>query len=125
MRAVWMDRILIEKLKANAVIGIWEWEKQITQIVEIDIEFSIDARIITKDNISETTNYKDVAKDIKLLCESRPFELVETMAEEIAKFAIAKYKMNKIMVKVCKPGALSDAKNVGIQIERSLSDYDL
>ncbi|MFZ8952620.1 MAG: dihydroneopterin aldolase [Gammaproteobacteria bacterium] len=120
-----MDRILIEKLKANAVIGIWEWEKQITQIVEIDIEFSIDARIITKDNISETTNYKDVAKDIKLLCESRPFELVETMAEEIAKFAIAKYKMKKIMVKVCKPGALSDAKNVGIQIERSLSDYDL
>ena len=39
-----MDKVLIEGLRVNAVIGIFEWERQIEQPVLIDLVMTVDTR---------------------------------------------------------------------------------
>jgi dihydroneopterin aldolase len=117
------DRIYIEGLRVDTVIGIWDWERQIKQKVLIDIEFSTDAQLINKDSVDETINYKDVAKIIKAFCEENHFHLVETMAEQVASKLIIDFDVDWTQVKVTKPGALSDAVNVGITVQRTKEDY--
>ncbi len=118
------DKIYIEGLRVDTVIGIWGWERQIKQRITIDIEFSADAQRITQDNIDETVNYRDVAKKIKKFCEEKHFQLVETMAEQVVKILILDFNVEWATVRVTKPGALSDALNVGITVERNKKDYE-
>jgi 7,8-dihydroneopterin aldolase/epimerase/oxygenase len=118
------DKIYIEGLRVDTVIGIWGWERQIKQRIIIDIEFSADAQRITQDNIDETVNYRDVAKKIKKFCEEKHFQLVETMAEQVVKILILDFNVEWATVRVTKPGALSDALNVGITVERNKKDYE-
>ena len=118
------DKIYIEGLRVDTVIGIWDWERQIKQRIIIDIEFSADAQRITQDNIDETVNYRDVAKKIKKCCEEKHFQLVETMAEQVVKILILDFNVEWATVRVTKPGALSDALNVGITVERNKKDYE-
>ncbi|MBT8107718.1 MAG: dihydroneopterin aldolase, partial [Gammaproteobacteria bacterium] len=37
-----MDRIFLQELKIDTIIGIWDWERQIRQTVVIDLEMSAD-----------------------------------------------------------------------------------
>ena len=39
-----MDRIFITALTAEAVIGIYDWERNVKQRLEIDLEMSLDLR---------------------------------------------------------------------------------
>ena len=35
-----MDKIFLRELEIDAVIGIWEWERQVKQKVSIDLEIT-------------------------------------------------------------------------------------
>ena len=37
-----MDKIFLEELKVETIIGIWDWERKIRQTVVIDLEMSAD-----------------------------------------------------------------------------------
>ena len=37
-----MDKIFLQELRVETVIGIWEWERKIRQTVSIDLEMSAD-----------------------------------------------------------------------------------
>ena len=37
-----MDIIFLHGIEANCVVGVWEWEKQITQKIIVDIDVSAD-----------------------------------------------------------------------------------
>ena len=37
-----MDKIFIHALKAEAIIGIFDWERQVSQTVIVDIEIGAD-----------------------------------------------------------------------------------
>jgi 7,8-dihydroneopterin aldolase/epimerase/oxygenase len=39
-----MDKIFIHALKSEAIIGIYDWERQVRQTVLIDLEFGADIR---------------------------------------------------------------------------------
>ncbi len=118
------DKIYIEGLRVDTVIGIWGWERQIKQRIIIDIEFSADAQRITQDNIDETVNYRDVANKIKKFCEEKHCQRFETLAEQVVKILILDFNVEWATVRVTKPGALSDALNVGITVERNKKDYE-
>ena len=40
-----MDRIFLRELRTEAIIGIYDWERKITQKVVLDIEMAFDNRI--------------------------------------------------------------------------------
>jgi dihydroneopterin aldolase len=114
-----MDRIFLNELKVDAIIGIWEWERRIRQTVVIDLEMSADiARAAATDDVADTLNYKSVAKRIQDFVAASDFQLVETLAERIAAIIRDEFAVAWVKVKVNKPGAIRGSRDVGVQIER-------
>ena len=114
-----MDIIFLHKLKVDAVIGIWEWERKIRQTVAIDLEMSADIRkAAASDEVEDTLNYKSVAKRVQAFVGESSFQLVETLAEKIAAVVLDEFDVDWVRVRVNKPGAIRGAKGAGVLIER-------
>ena len=76
-----MDKIFIHALKTEAIIGIFDWQRQVKQTVIVDIEISADiGKAALSDSIDDTLNYKRVAKHVLAFVEESKFHLVETLA---------------------------------------------
>ncbi|MEP6939835.1 MAG: dihydroneopterin aldolase [Rudaea sp.] len=114
-----MDTVFIEDLRIETVIGIYEWERRIRQVVAIDLEMAFDNRVpATSDHIDDTLNYKAVSKRLIAFVEGASFQLVETLAEHCAEIVLAEFKVGWLRLKVSKPGAVRGSKAVGVAIER-------
>jgi dihydroneopterin aldolase len=114
-----MDKIFLEGLKIEAIIGIWEWERKIRQTIVIDLEMSADiAKAAASDEVADTLNYKSVAKRIKSFVADSGFQLVETLAERIAGIIRDEFDVAWVKVRVHKPGAIRGSRDVGVEIER-------
>jgi dihydroneopterin aldolase len=114
-----MDKIFLDELKIDTVIGIWDWERKIRQTVIIDLEMSADiARAAATDNVEDTLNYKSVAKRLQEFVGESSFQLVETLAERIAGIVRDEFGVAWVRVTVHKPGAIRGSKDVGVEIER-------
>ncbi len=114
-----MDIIFINELAVETIIGIYEWEREIKQPVLFDIEMSGDcARAATTDSVEDTLNYKAVAKAVIRFVEISEFQLVETLAEEVAGLIMSQFDVQWIRLRVNKRGAIRGATGVGVEIER-------
>lgn len=114
-----MDIVYINELKIETIIGIYDWERQVKQIVSLDIEMAHDInKAAQTDNIQYALNYKAVAKRLIAFIEGSEFLLVESMAEQIAQIVQEEFNVPWLRLSVSKPGALRGAKNVGVRIER-------
>ena len=114
-----MDKIFLNELKVETVIGIWEWERKIRQTVIIDLEMSADiAKAAATDDVKDTLNYKSVAKRIQSFVADSSFQLVETLAERIAGIIRDEFGVKWVKVRVNKVGAIRGSRDVGILIER-------
>ncbi len=114
-----MDKIFLRELRSEAIIGIFDWERQVKQTVLIDLEMSADVRkAAASDSIEDTLNYKRVAKRLLEFIEGSSFHLVETLAERIAQLVLEEFHVKWVKVSLNKPGAIRSSKSVGIIIER-------
>lgn len=118
-----MDKIFIHALKSEAIIGIFDWERQVKQTVYVDLEIAIDVRkAAASDAIEDTLNYKRVAKRLVAFIEGSSFHLVETLAERIAMLVLEEFGVESVRVVLSKPGALRSSRDVGVAIERGRAD---
>src|ERR1700704_1012426 len=118
-----MDKIFIHALKTEAIIGIFDWERQVKQTVLIDIEFSADIRkAALTDAIDDTLNYKRVAKRGLAFVEGSSFHLVETLAEHLAMLILEEFAVAWVSIALSKPGAIRGSRDVGVMLERAVAD---
>jgi len=114
-----MDVVFIEDLRIETVIGIYDWERKIKQIVALDLEMAFDNRKpAASDRIEDTLDYKAVSKRLITFVESSHFELVETLAERCAEIVQHEFGVAWLSLKLSKPGAVTGSKAVGVRIER-------
>jgi dihydroneopterin aldolase len=114
-----LDRIFITALAAETIIGIHDWEREVRQRVEIDLEMWVDLAAAAKsDSIDDTLNYRSVAKRILAFVQESRFNLVEALAGEIARIVLAEFEVARVRVTVHKPGAIRHSKDVGVIVER-------
>lgn len=114
-----MDIVFLRGLRIETTIGIYDWEKRIKQPVILDLDMRADvARAAASDRIEEALDYKAVAKRLKEFVAASRFELVETLAERCAELLIRDMGIAWVRLRVNKIGALSDAVDVGVLIER-------
>ena len=114
-----MDTIFLTDLKVKTIVGIFEWERQVPQIVSIDLEMAADVRKAAEsDSIEATLDYKSVAKRIVGFVEDSRFQLIETLAEGIVGIVTDEFKVPWVRVTLHKPRAISGSRDVGIIIER-------
>lgn len=120
-----MDKIFLQDLRVEAVIGIWEWERRIRQTVSLDLELATDVRKASaSDAIEDALDYKGIAKRLISVVESSEFSLVETLAETLARIIVVEFGVAWVRLSVSKPGAIEGSRNVGVVIERSTGDYN-
>jgi dihydroneopterin aldolase len=118
-----MDKIFIHALKTEAIIGIFDWERQVKQTVLIDIEISADvAKAALSDSIHDTLNYKRIAKRVLAFVEESKFHLVETLAERIAMLLLEDFGIDWVSISLSKPGAIRSSRDVGVMLERDRND---
>jgi len=116
-----MDIIFIHDLRIETIIGIYDWERQIKQIVSIDLEMGTDIRkAAASDAIDDTLNYKAVAKRLIQFVGDSHFMLVETLGERIAETVLTEFQVPWLRLTLSKPGAVRGARDVGIIIERGV-----
>lgn len=114
-----MDIVFIEDLRIETVIGIYDWERTIRQVVALDLELGFDNRKpAATDRIEDTLDYKAVSKRLIAFVEASSFQLVETLAERCAQIVLDEFDVAWLRLKLSKPGAVRGARAVGVAIER-------
>ena len=114
-----MDIIFIKELKIDAVIGVFDWERQIRQRISIDLEMGTDiSAAAASDGIADTLDYKAVSQRIRALVEESQPQLVELLIELIAKTLMAEFNIPWLRISIAKPGAVRGSTAVGVVIER-------
>ena len=115
-----MDIVFLNDLRVDTVIGIYEWERQTTQTVSIDLEMGTDIKpAAASDDVEDAINYKSVAKRVSAFVGDSSFQLIERLAESIASILIDEFAIPWVRVSVSKPGAVRGSRNVGVRIERT------
>ncbi|HEX5337909.1 MAG TPA: dihydroneopterin aldolase [Gallionella sp.] len=114
-----MDIIFLRELKIETLIGVYEWEKQVPQTLQIDLDIALpDSRACATDDICDALNYADIVRRIQTELTSRHFNLIEALAEHIAQIILKDFNAPWIKVSVAKLQAIRGSKMVGISIER-------
>jgi len=118
-----MDRVFIEDLRIQTVIGVFDWEREITQTVSLNLEMGFDiSKAAKSDAIADTLDYKSVSKRLINFVETSEYQLVEALAEECARIVLKEFPVSWLRLKLSKPGAVRGSSAVGVIIERSAQD---
>ena len=119
-----MDKIFLRELRIETIIGFWEWERRIKQVVSIDLEIGTDANVAAaSDAIAGTLNYEQLAKRLSDFVGDSQYQMVEALATAIGRIVVREFGAPWVKVSVAKPGAVPAARDVGIVIERTAADY--
>jgi len=114
-----MDIVYIRALKIETVIGIFDWEREIKQSVCLDLDMAVDiSKAAAGEDIDSTVSYKTVSDRLLEYVAKSEFLLVETMAEEVARIVREEFSVSWVRLRVGKPGAIAQAEDVGVLIER-------
>ncbi len=118
-----MDRIFVQDMRVETVVGIWDWERKIRQTVSIDLDMGADIRrAAATDRIDDTLDYKLISKRVQQFVSDSSFQLVETLAEKIAEVVLSDFDVPWVEVRVNKPGAIRGARDVGVKIRREKNE---
>lgn len=113
------DIVFIEGLSVEAVIGVYDWEKEITQSLLFDLEMEHDNRIpAMTDDLNKTLDYEAISNFITRFCTKNVFELIETLAERLCAELMQTFGIHSIRMTLRKPGAVPAASAVGVKIYR-------
>jgi len=113
------DVVFVKGLTVEAVIGVYAWERAITQPLLIDITLETDiSKAAVSDDVHDALNYKAVCDDVSEWCKEIQAKLLEHLAGQISDKIFAKYDCQKITLSIAKPTAIAQADAVGVQITR-------
>lgn len=114
-----VDTVFLRGLAIETTIGFFEWERHVRQTVVLDLEIPVDcARAASTDSVDNTVDYKAIAKRCIAFVEAAQYNLVETLAHQLATTLLAEFDIAWIRLSVNKPGAIRGSRDVGVKIER-------
>jgi len=117
------DRIFLHGLTAECIIGFIDWERRVRQTVVLDIELPVDChRASLTDEVTDTLDYKKVAKRVLAYVAASEFKLVETLAHRVALLVLEEFGVEWVRLALNKPGAIRNSRDVGVVIERTRAD---
>ena len=113
-----LDRVFVHDLMLDVEIGVHTYEKGVTQRVRFSIDVDvIPASVPLDDDIGRAFDYDTIIKGIKDIISRGHINLVETLAEEVARHCLAHPRASSVKVMIEKldkePGA------VGVEIVRA------
>lgn len=114
------DRVFLEGLKVETVIGAYDWERDIRQHLWLDLSLGFDCRPAgATDELDKALDYDALSRHIRQWSARQSFELIETFAERLCVLIYEFAGINDIDLRINKKGAVADCAGVGIHIRRT------
>ena len=114
-----MDIIFIHELRIDTLIGIYEWERQAPQTIQLDLEVGLPGEHAAHSGrIGDTIDYSKIVGRIEQLFKEQHYSLLEQAGEAIAEVIMGEFKAPWVRVSIAKLGALRNVKKLGVTIER-------
>lgn len=114
------DVVFIDGLQVQALIGVYQAEREASQPLLLDVEMTLDTRSAGgSDALADTVDYAVVAQAIQAICAQSRFALVEALAEDVAAQLLRDFPIQAVLLRVSKPQAVAAARGVGVRIMRS------
>ena len=115
-----MDKVIIKDLLVRGIIGVNDWERKRAQDILINVILFTDTRRAAEtDHIVDCVNYSTMSKRLQAHAESAERLTVEALANDLARICLEDKGVQKVILRVEKPGAVRFARSVGVEIERS------
>jgi dihydroneopterin aldolase len=114
-----MDIIFIHELRVETLIGIYEWEQQAPQTIQLDLEVGLPGEHAAHSGkIGDTIDYSKIVGRIEQLFREHRYSLLEQAGVAIAEVIMGEFKAPWVKVSIAKLGALRNVKRLGVTIER-------
>lgn len=114
------DKIFINNLEVETVIGIYDWEREAPRPLFLNLEIGCDIEASSiSDDINDTVDYDQISKEITTFAANADYQLVESFAEAVSQIVLSYPGVKWVKLELSKPGAIENAANVGISILRS------
>jgi 4'-phosphopantetheinyl transferase len=116
-----MDYVSVRGLSVPAIIGVHDWERDITQTLIFNVDMVPSTgdvrRAAETDDLAEALDYSEVAQTISAVVRDGRFQLIETAAERVAEQLLADHRMRWLRLEVHKPVA-GGGYTAAVTIER-------
>ena len=111
-----MDKITVTGIEFYGYHGVLEKEKREGQSFSVDCSFTLDTSICN-DNLDNTVDYGDLSCSVVSFCQNSKYDLIETLANNLAQHLLLKYNLVKdIEITIHKPSAPIPTKFVDVKI---------
>ena len=98
------DKIRLKGMVFSASVGVADWEREIPTRLEIDLEMQTSLqKPCTTDNVHDTINYSEAYDIVRAAVDRRHYNLLESLAEEIAGDILKRLQCRSITVSIRKP----------------------
>lgn len=112
------DHVSIKDLAVSAVIGVLDWEREITQTLTVTVDMTADVRrAAASDDLADALDYSAVARTIADVLKHGKFRLIETAADRVAARLLADYPIAALRLELRKP--IPDGYTAAVTIERA------
>lgn len=120
-----MDKIILPQIPVVACHGVYETEKQNPQAFEIRIEMQLDLHAAaSSDQLADTVHYGLLWQKIKTFAETNSFNLIETLAGQIAALVLEEQLVETVCVQVQKTAARIDSHCFPAVVEITRSRHE-
>jgi dihydroneopterin aldolase len=114
-----MDTIFIHDLRVETRIGVWDWERELPQIVRLDIELGLPSdKVFHSADFADALDYSAVVARLQALAKDHPHQLLERFAQAIADIVLGEFGAPSVKVRVAKLAPMKGVKELGVSIER-------
>lgn len=119
------DRLVLRGLRAHGHHGVFDFERRDGQEFVVDVELGLDTRAAAdNDDLASTVHYGELAEKLHDAVANDPVDLIETLAQRLAKVCLAEPPVAWVEVTVHKPQAPIPVAfhDVSLTIHRSRDD---
>jgi len=112
-----VDSLQIKALAVSTRIGVYNWEQKISQRLLLDITIPADFSAC-EDRLDTTIDYDKLCQQVTHFVESNAFQLIETVANQVAQLIKTEFHLQQVTVSVSKPCAIKNAADVRVTVTR-------
>lgn len=119
------DLIEVRGLRLRGRIGVTADERAQPQALVVSIAARLDTRAAsTTDDLTATLDYEEVVRQISKIVATEEYQLVETLADRIARHVLEHPYVEDVWVRIAKPEAplAEEVDEVAVEITRSRDD---
>lgn len=112
--------VFVRDLMQMCAIGVHDHERGGPQRVRLNLDLAVyegDASAVA-DDIKNVVCYEEITTAVRAVCRRDHINLVETLAEDIARVCLAHAQVRSVRVRVEKLDVFEDVSSVGVEIER-------